>query len=95
MEVVEGRVEYEVEVYKVRGELPRWEQTKVKKAQVVMKRYNRAEEGISHLLNKKQEERLLRSQVLWPEGSGINEAAAWVSVRQHTLFCGEDSIYPR
>lgn len=38
MEVGEERVEYEVGVYKVRGELPRWEQTKMKKAQDVMKR---------------------------------------------------------
>lgn len=31
-------VEYEAEVYKVRGELPRWEQTKMKKAQDVIKK---------------------------------------------------------
>jgi hypothetical protein len=28
-------------------------------------------------------ERLSPSQALWPEGSGTNEAAAWLSVRQH------------
>lgn len=38
MEVEEGRVECEIEVYKVRGELPRWEQTKIKKAQDVIKK---------------------------------------------------------
>lgn len=82
-------VEYEAEVYNVRGELPRWEQTKMRKAQdVIKKKHNRAKEGTSCLLNKKEIGEVVHSQGIWPEGSGRNEAAACVSVRQHKATQG-------
>lgn len=52
------------------------------------KKHNRAKEGTSCLLNKKETGEVVHGQGIWPEGSGRNEAAAWVSVRQHKATQG-------
>lgn len=70
---------------------------KNEKGEDVMKKYNRAEEEISRLLNKKNKRGCYAVKLC-----GLRDLAemrllpglASGSTRQRTLFCGEESIYP-